>query len=532
MNLIKKSIGLKVTLTLVAVLLICFTITQFIIVSVFKDSSLTQSEKSLDMLSASVFQTMRVAMNMGDASIIQNTIKNIEKLNGIDSVKVHKAKEVIEMYGLQDKPSNEPLIVKTFKNPKKQDIEIDENGKHELRLIYPLLADKECLACHPNVKEKQTLGVIDIRYSFSEIDSTLESISAKFIMIFAAALLITVFLLMFMLNFVVKNPLDELLKRVKDLASGDGDLTARVVVKSQDEIGKIGDNINSFIQKIQNTILSSQNISKSVDVTSSSLDANAHNLSKSASLQNNQAHEAYTLTEEVEQELEHSKSLAQDTLKSSEETSQVLGNMIESIKSVVKDINESSQNEENMAAKMADLVEQAGQIRKVTGLIKDVAEQTNLLALNAGIEAARAGEQGRGFAVVASEVRNLAERIHKSLLEIDAIIGLIVQSINELSQDVLENTKKIDHVRQNADELMGEASVTQNKTQESMKMASDSSDEANEILNRTKNLQTKMKSTLKMAEDNEQIAQELTKLSGELKEVADSLDTTLSTFKA
>jgi methyl-accepting chemotaxis protein len=112
------------------------------------------------------------------------------------------------------------------------------------------------------------------------------------------------------------------------------------------------------------------------------------------------------------------------------------------------EIQKTSQEVEHMTQSVGDVLQktqevirQSDDIKMIITVIGDIADQTNLLALNAAIEAARAGEHGRGFAVVADEVRKLAERTQKSLSEINANVGILVQSISDIG-DAIEGQSR------------------------------------------------------------------------------------------
>ncbi len=531
MKFIKKSIGLKITITLVVVLLICFSITQFVILGEFKKSSLKLTQNNLNMLSSSVFQTMRGAMNVGDPQIIKDALKKASDLKGIESVKVHKSPEIIKAFGMNVKPSDDKIIQNQFTNPKKMNLETEIDGDHKLRLITPLLAENECLACHAGSKQGSVLGVMDITFSFEEIDEALSEVNMRFIIIFLISLVATTAFLMLTLKYVIKNPLDKLLAIIKDLANGNWDLTARVLLFSKDELGTAGKYINIFLEKIQSTIQSSRQISKIVSQSSDVLNQHVDKLSNKVVLQNKQVDQSYNLTHQVESEAESSREFAKETTNYSEHSNETLEQMVKSLQIVADEIAISTQKESEMSDKANLLVEQTSQIKGVIEIIKDIADQTNLLALNAAVEAARAGEHGRGFAVVASEVRVLAEKTQKSLLSIDSTIKLIVQGIGELSLDMSKNAQNISRLKNEADDMIHKSSQTQKDTQISKKAAQNSYKKAENISVIAKDLKDKMDLTLTISKENGLITKELLEISKELNEISNTLDESLKVFK-
>ena len=513
-------------------MIVVFIILQFLITISFQSSSLKLSEENLDMFGNSVFQTLRIGMNLGSKEEINKVIKNARKIEGVKDLNVYRSTLIDELFGANKEAHKINNIAKeVFRTKKDTKVIINNEKGHYLILYKPLIAKNDCLACHANAKIGDVLGVMELKYSFDIIDNNIKKISFEFVIIFVVSLIISLLILLYAMKKIIGDPIEELLDRAYDLAKGEANLTAKIKVKSKDELGKIAENINIFIEKIHDTIVSSLKVSKNVEDTSSKLLLDANNLSKSSTIQTQKVEESRNLAKNVEKELDESEELSITTTEEVEKTFKILEQTTISLKNVLESIISTSELEHEMSLKVKSVAEQAEDIRSVLDMIKDIAEQTNLLALNAAIEAARAGEHGRGFAVVADEVRKLAEKTQKSLVEIDATVNVIVQSIGDLSTQMENNANNISEVSKKADSAKEEIENTKNKMEDTIDTSKRSSQKAVIIAKLTKDLMEKMNETMSISKETQEIAQQLSNIAKELKESSNNLENNLEKFK-
>lgn len=229
-------------------------------------------------------------------------------------------------------------------------------------------------------------------------------------------------------------------------ANGELLLDRPLSVDGEDEIADVTRKLNEFFRMVndaigqakvvthQNSVVVNQ-LASSADGIGEKVAQSAARLSKILERTNDIN---FMATNNVAQ-MEQSKNETTQASKDLEKTGQ-------HVLSFIQQITETSQSEIELSNRLSQLAVEATQVKTVLDAIADIADQTNLLALNAAIEAARAGEHGRGFAVVADEVRKLAERTQKSLVETNSTINVITQSINDLSETMVKNTHKVEHI--------------------------------------------------------------------------------------
>ncbi len=226
------------------------------------------------------------------------------------------------------------------------------------------------------------------------------------------------------------------------IAKGDGDLTRRVNVDSNDEIGEMIQLFNSFIDKLQGTIR--QIIEAASPLAGMSKELYGHTQSAKDNSRSQQGHtdsisrDIQTMTSSIQEVAHRSQQASDEAGAASRQADQARKN-IGSLSTSISDLGSSVMG---AVSAMQQLEEETQQVGSVLTVIRSIAEQTNLLALNAAIEAARAGEQGRGFAVVADEVRNLASKTAASTAEIQNIILRLQNSANGVLSVMTANGEK------------------------------------------------------------------------------------------
>ncbi len=346
-----------------------------------------------------------------------------------------------------------------------------------------------------------------------------------------AAVLMAIFMAFYVSKFITSNLLT-IQKAANELSSSDGDLTKRLPVIGKNEIGLLANEINHFIQKVQDTIKEakengSENASVSAELSATSLE-----IGKRAENESRLVLETSKTAQSVYEELEHTVEEVVESEHGVSNASDELENISNGIINLLETLNDTSAKEVELSQNMLQLQDEASNVKEVLEIINDIADQTNLLALNAAIEAARAGEHGRGFAVVADEVRKLAERTQKSLSEITATINLVIQSVNNISGQMQANAKDFEEAVSEASEA-GKGIKSVNTTlHKAAKISQNSAKSSNLIASKMKEVIDNMKGITNISVENARSVEEIAGAAEHLSKLTEELNHKLELFKA
>lgn len=259
----------------------------------------------------------------------------------------------------------------------------------------------------------------------SETGNVADLQSAASLKLFSALLISVVMagLIAVFANKMIVQPVSRVTENLHELASGSGDLTARLPNENPTtELGQLAHAFNRFVEKLQLLISQAQSSNHTLTATSVQITQSITKAAQGCDAQLREISQVATAVDSISNTLNQVAEAAVGANQASTDATSITsaGNKI--VASAQQGVDEVVQEVDNASRVISGLVVDSRNIGAMLEVIRSIAEQTNLLALNAAIEAARAGETGRGFAVVADEVRSLASRTQESTKAIETII--------------------------------------------------------------------------------------------------------------
>jgi len=224
----------------------------------------------------------------------------------------------------------------------------------------------------------------------------------------------------------------------------EGDLSQKIVVVSQDEVGRLAGNFSLMVEKLREIPLGLQGSVQKLSQALSGLQKAAEEQNKSVTAQAAALQETQVTAQEIKQTSQMAAQKASEILQLAEKADEIGHTGEASVEQSLKGLTDIRHQVLEISGKIGDLTDRTRQIGGITDTVKDLADQSNMLALNAAIEAVRSGEHGKGFGLVAREIRRLADQSLQSTGRVKEILDNISEAIDKLAQITESGSRRME----------------------------------------------------------------------------------------